>query len=374
MSERAEVVIVGGGVIGCAIAYALAKQKVKPLLLERDTLCSGATYASAGMLAPLSDTVHEPLLMELGMESFALYPSFIQEVEEASGFSIEHQTTPILRVASDAAGEQALRDQASFAAERGLEVRWLSSDDARKIEPTLAPDLRGATISCDESQVNPPRLVEALRRAALNLGARFREHTPAIGLVSHGGRVRGVKAPGEAIACDKVVLASGAWSCFSSDWLGFEIPTYPVRGQVVIVDGLDRPLRHIVMRDDSYAVPRMDGTTLVGCTREEAGFAQHATVAGVTSVLTAIQDLIPSMAKATINHTRAGLRPGIAGGLPALGPAPGMEDVILAAGHNRSGVLLAPVTAAKIACVITQGPEQADLGPFNANRLGASTR
>ena len=374
MSERADVVIVGGGVIGCAIAYALAKRKVKPLLLERDALCSGATYASGGMLAPLSDTVHDPLLMELGMESYVLYPSFIQELEETAGFSIEHQRTPILRVASDDAGEQALRDQAAWAAGRGLEVRWLSPDEARRIEPTLAPDLRGGTISCNESQVNPPRLVEALRRAALKLGARFREHTPAIGLVRDGGRVRGVETPGEAIACDKVVLAAGAWSCFSSDWLGFEIPTYPVRGQVIIVNGLDRPLEHIVMRGDSYAVPRTDGTTLVGCTREEAGFAQHATVAGVASVLTAIQNLIPSMAMATINHTRAGLRPGIAGGLPALGPAPGMEDVVLAAGHNRSGVLLAPVTAEKIARVITEGPELADLGPFNAERLGASAR
>ena len=233
----------------------------------------------------------------------------------------------------------------------------------------VGADVLGATYSPREQQVHASRLVEALRRAAGNRGAELREGTQVTGLVRDGDRVAGVRTESEEIAVDTVVVATGAWGTVAGQWLGFDIPTTPIRGQVVYVNPLAQPLRHIVMRHDAYAVPRADGTTLVGCTREHAGFAQHVTVGGVAKVLTGIQGLVPSLADATINHTRAGLRPGIADHIPALGPVPGADNVILAVGHDRSGVLLTPITAKKIATTVLEGPSKADLGPFAAERL-----
>ena len=369
MPKSWDVVVVGGGVVGCAIAYELAKEKVQVLLLERDHLCSGASYASAGMIAPLSDSPVDHPLSQLGFRSFKMYDSFVQGVEEASGFSVECLPSGIVRVALTEEDEQELRAEVAAAPTLGLTVDWLDTQQAREIEPLLSPEIRGATFSPGESQLNPSRYVEALRRAAVAQGVTVREHTPVVGLGRNGSRVSAVRTAMDTVAAGVVVLAMGAWSRNTAEWLGIDVPVRPVRGQVVYVNKLATPLRHTVMRGSSYAVPKGDGMTLVGTTREMAGFDQRTTAGGVASILTRIQDLVPAIAEASINHTRAGLRPVSEDEFLLLGPVPTMEGVMLATGHGRSGILLTPVTARLIADLIVRGADAAELGPHSASRL-----
>ncbi len=380
MPASPEVIIVGGGVIGCGIAYELAKRKVNVLLLEQRQLGSGATHASAGMLAPLSDSMCDPALIELGFSSFAIYKPFLEEAEESARLSAECMPSGILRIAMTADEERHLRALADFGNERGLRVEWVTAKQAQSIEPLLSPGIRGAAYSPGEPQLSPSRLVETLRRAAVARGAAVREETPVTGLVKRGATVTGVRTPQETLSAQTVVLATGAWGRTASQWLGYDVPVAPVRGQVVYVNRLARPLAHTVMHAESYAVPKGDGLSLVGTTLEhDAGYAQHVTVAGVAKMLTDIQALLPSVGATTVNHTRAGLRPrNVADDLPILGLAPGNDGVVLALGHYRSGILLTPITARMIADVVTTGKTRGGLGKFNAARLsrakGAASR
>ena len=368
MNKSADAVVVGGGIIGAAVAYELSKRGLSVVLIERNTLASCATYASAGMLAPASDSLARESAVDLGFESFGMWPSFRDEIEEAGGFSIDFRASGILRVAVDEDEETTLKQQAAWAGERGLDLPWLSPKEALGVEPALSPEIRGAIFSADEHNVTPPRVVEALRRAAVENGAEFREHTPVTGLTRANGSVTGVTTPDGVTAAGTVVLAVGAWGCEAGGWLGMDVPVHPVRGQVAYLNEMARPLRHTVLRGVHYAAPKNDGTTLIGCTREHgAGYRQETTVAGMGEFFSGVAALVPGAGEASVHHTRAGLRPWCADDLPVLGPAPEAENVIFATGHYASGILLAPITARLVADVITEGRD--DLGPMAARRF-----
>ncbi len=361
--------VVGGGIIGASIAYELSKRSLNILVLERNLLASCATYASAGMLAPASDSLCAKPVVDLGFESFAMWPNFVREVESASGFSMDYRRQGILRVAATQDEESQLKRQSAWASEYGLNLRWLNPKEAIDLEPELSPKIRGATFSETEHYVSPTRVVEALKRAAGEIGAEFRENTPVSSLSKRNGEVGGVRTHDEEIFADKVVLSTGAWGCEAGGWLGMEVPVRPVRGQVAILNALPKPLHHTVMRGNtSYGVPKSDGSTLIGTTREhDRGYTQKATVAGLASFFNSVTELLPSVGKASVNHTRSGLRPWCGDDLPVIGPAPASENVIFATGHYASGVLLAPITARIVADVITKGAS--DLGPVAATRF-----
>jgi glycine oxidase len=193
MAKAHDIVIVGGGVIGCAIAYRLAKEGADVLVLERDQVGSGASQAAAGMLAPLSDSLGHAALVDLGVESFGLYPSFIAEIEADGGLSVECMESGILRIAFTDEDEDGMKALGSLAAERGLEVSWLGPKQALSLEPQLSSQIRGASYSPNEPQLNPSQLVETIRRAAVARGATFREQTPVTG---PQGRLFWLPAPG----------------------------------------------------------------------------------------------------------------------------------------------------------------------------------
>lgn len=364
-----DVIVIGGGVIGCGITYELAKRGVKTLLLERDQIGSGASYASAGMLAPLSDSDEEEPVKDLGARAFRMYPHFIHEIEEAGGMSVECMPSGIIRTAMNEDEAAGLREMEGMARGLGLGLQWLSSEEARKLEPLIGPDVMAATFSPDEPHVNPSRLVETLRRAAVAHGATFREQAPVTGLLRAKDRVTGIRLAEGTVNADTVVIAMGSWSCFAGQWLRRELPVYPVRGQMVYANKIERPLRHTVMNGLTYATPKGDGTTLLGTTLEHAGFDARMTISGLHAVLGGIQRLLPAFGEATINHTRVGLRPWSKDNLPVLGPLPGIEGVVVASGHYRSGILLTPITASLIADIIVHGPTSVDLGPHSAARL-----
>ncbi len=369
MARNPEVAIVGGGVIGCSIAFRLAQAGARVAVFEREHVGFGASNASAGMVAPLSDSNELPAVQELGLASFRIYADFVREIEEESGIGVECVRAELLRVAVTEDEERTGRESVAKASRTGLKVEWLSGGEARKLEPLLSPSILGAMYSHDEMQLSPFRLTEALKRVATGRGATVREHTPVVGLLKDGTKVKGVRLPDGEVEADAVVIAAGSWAPMNGDWLDFKIPLFPVRGQGAYATGVHKPLKHSVFRGPSYAVPKGDGSVLLGTTVEKAGFDLRVTAGGMASILGAVQTLLPSMVDAGINQTRVGLRPCSADGLPFIGKVPGWEGAIVAAGHYRSGILLSAITSKLVAELITQGRAPAALAPFDPARL-----
>jgi glycine oxidase len=325
----ARVVIVGGGVIGCAVAERLSRGRHRVLLLERDTIGAHASGAAAGLLAPYTEGE------EMGMRSLALFPELVARIQRTSGLEVEFREQESLNPALTSAEERTLRR---------LGGRWLDAAQAVREEPALNPRLRGAALFT-EAQVTPPRLVEALARAAAAQGADIREGAPVGALVVRSGSVQGVQGPEGRIGADAVVLAAGPWTPALASPLGLALDVRPSRGQLVTLRPRRTTLRRILTWRGSYLVPKPDGTVVAGSTEEEAGFDASPTAEGIRGVLEFAVQAVPALAGAALLRFWAALRPATSDGRPIIGPAPGLPNLVLATGHNRNGILLAPLTA-----------------------------
>ncbi len=330
-------VIVGGGVIGCAIAERLTRDRHRVLLLERDRLAGHASGAAAGLLAPHSE--HEE---DLGVRSLALFPALVARIEPASGVEVEYRDQESISPALSAAEERALKRGGG---------RWLDAEEALREEPGLSPSVRGAAVLA-EGQVAPARLVRALARTAAAAGAEIREGAPAGAIVERSGRVVGVHAAEGLVRADFVVLAAGPWSPSLASPLGVALHVRPSRGQLVTLQPAAAVLKRLLTWRGSYLVPKPDGTVVAGSTEEEVGFDARPTAEGVAGLLEFAVRAVPALAGATLERTWAALRPATPDGRPVVGPAQRHPNLIVATGHNRNGILLAPVTAELVAGMI----------------------
>jgi glycine oxidase len=353
MASSPDALIIGGGVIGCSIAYFLSKASVRVMVVEKEQVgASGATYASAGLLEPLSDAIQPGPMRELAINSFRMFPSFLQEVQEEGDFSVEYRPRGRMRVAFTEEEERELKASLRQSSLLGLELLWLTTDEARKLEPLLSEEVRGARLSPQEHQLSAPRLAEGLKRASLRRGAVFQEHVAVVGLLHQNSRVTGVRAAQGDIPAGHVVLAAGAWTGLLGQELGISLPIEPVRGQVLYLSGLPGPIRFSIESTKGYLVPKGE-MVLAGTTLEHAGFDLRVTAGGAFEILQSVRKLVPAVDEASIHHTRAGFRPWATDGLPVLGPVPGMKELTIASGHYRSGILLAPATGQLISQVVT---------------------
>jgi glycine oxidase len=337
-----DVIIVGGGVIGCSVAYSLAREGLTVTLFERDHLGAHASGAAAGMLAPICESSGSGPFFEFGVHSLSLFAELVPEVRDLSGVDPQYLPSGILRVAGSEAEAQHLQAQAARLADYGLE--WLGPSEAREREPRLTPDLYGALWSPQEGHVYSPLLTRAYAGAAVRLGARVETAAPVLGLIREGNRIYGVKTAAGDQFTGHVVLCAGVWTRFCVDWLGESLPLEPVRGQILSLDAPRPSFRSIVWGAQAYLVPKLNGAIVVGATEEHAGFDCRTTAAGIASLLAAAPQLIPSLADCTFRQAWAGLRPDTPDHLPAIGPIPGVDGLTLAAGHYRNGVLLSPAT------------------------------
>ena len=352
--STSSVIVVGGGVIGCAIAYELARAGVSVTVIERERIGAEASSAAAGMLAPFAESTRPGPLIDLGLRSMARFATLAPELREATGVDIELRPCGSLRVALDEAQEVALRLAYRWQRGQGVAVEWLDPAAAREREPALGERIRGALACSAEQQVRPRRLVAALAQAAGRLGVRFVEGTPVLGLVEQGQRVTGIRTPGAVLGADAVVLAAGPWSG-GSEWLGYELPIMPKRGQILRLHMTPQPLSHIVASGHHYLVPRADGTIVLGGTEEDSGFDRRPSAAGVAYLLGILPSLAPALARAELRSIQVGLRPWSADGLPLLGRVPGRDGLIVASGHGRNGILLSAITAEFIARLLIEG-------------------
>jgi glycine oxidase len=331
--RMARIVIVGGGVIGCAVAERLSRdRRHQVLLLERDTLGAHASGAAAGLLAPYSET--GSVEFDLAARSLAAFPELVERVERC-GISVEYRAQETITPALTAEEEQRLR--------RGP-GRWLDAEAALAEEPGLSPTIRGAAL-VTEAQVTPLRLVRALAWTAVVQGAEIREGTPVGWMTVRAGCVQAVQTGEGQVRADVVVLAAGPWSPSLASPLGVALDVRPVRGQLVTLRPSRPVLRRMLTWRGSYLVPKPDGTVVAGSTEEEVGFDPRPTAEGVAGLLQFAARAVPALATAGVERVWAALRPATPDLRPVIGPAPGLPNLLLATGHNRNGILLAPVTA-----------------------------
>ncbi len=362
-------VVLGGGVIGCSIAYHLVRTGARVVLLERGRLGDQASGAAAGLLVPLSEAQRPGPFLDLGMESAGRYAAFAQELLDASGIDIELVRAGLLRLAVAPGEVEELKSRPNWQRPLEAHLSWVDAEQAHRLEPALGPEVRGALEYRDQQHLSPPKLVAALARAAARAGVDVREGAEAMDLLREKDHVRGVRLAEGEIAAGHVVLAAGAWVARIGQWLGAALPVFPVRGQILALRPSSLPLSRIIFSSLGYLVGKPDGTLWVGATEETAGYEAQVTPAGLSSLLSAAMRLVPALAEAPFLRAWAGLRPATPDRLPLLGPVPGWEQVSVAAGHFRSGVLLAPVTGLLMAEYVSTGRLPAALRPFDPARF-----
>jgi glycine oxidase len=350
-----DVVVIGGGIVGCACAYELAKGGARVTLLEYGKTGMQATNAAAGMLAPLIESDGVGPMLRFGAQALREYAGGVAEVERACGFDVEYRPNGILKAAFDEAGAEKLRRRFAWQREQGFPIEWLEGDLCRELEPRLSPRVIAGVFSASEGSVSNQLLALGLERAATALGADIRSRTPATGFRTRAGRVTTVRSAGADFACDAVVLAAGARSGQIAAKLPARVPVRPVRGQMIALGGMSAPIRHIVWGPDGYLVPRANGLVFAGATVEEVGFRRRTTKVGLRRLRLMANALVPQLAAAAAHFDWAGLRPGTPDALPIIGPLPRWENVAAATGHYRNGILLGPLTGRAVARGVLAG-------------------
>jgi len=369
------IAIVGGGVCGLGIGWKLAETGAEVLLFDRAQAARGATWASAGMLAPQMELrPEEEGIMLLGRESLRRWRGFAHQLEQASGRELDYRDEGALFVALDRDGTGQLQFLYDHQRELGLPVQWLSGDEARQREPYLSRRVTAALYSPNDHQVDPRALAAALIAAFTRAGGRIHEYAPVERILVAGERVTGVRVKGEDIPADAVLLAAGAWSGLVAGLLpGVLLPIRPVKGQMIAVrQPRQAILDHCVWARDStrvvYLAPKSNGRLLIGATVEEVGFDTQVTVGGMLELLGIAWETLPGLYDLPMIETWAGLRPSSRDNAPILGTTP-IDGLYVATGHYRNGILFAPVTAEDVAHVILTGETTEVIAPFSLGRF-----
>ena len=363
------VLVIGGGIIGCATAYELAKAGCRVTLLERGMPGAEASSAAAGILAPVGTTRRSDPFQRLALDSWRRYPDVARELRDATGVDVEHMTTGTLYPLSGREAEQEARAELRWplAAEMGMRV--VEGRELRELEPALAPGITAALFVRGDHWVNNQRLVTAYAAAAAERGVGIRAGVEVTRLLAEGSRVRGAVAAGERIEADRVLLAAGAWSGPLAASIGLELPVVPVRGQMLAVSNVPALLRHAFHGHQGYLTPRPSGELLVGATVEHVGFERAMTPEGIAHLVNGAIAALPALRNRPITRTWCGFRPGTPDDMPILGPWPGLDGLSVATGHYRNGILLAPATAAHMAGAIVDGAVSDLIKPFLPDRL-----
>lgn len=374
----AEAVVVGGGVIGLAIARALSIRGVKEVtLIERAGLGSEASSAAAGMLAAQVEADSDDAFLKLACASRALYPALAAELLEETGINIELERTGTLYLAFTEEDEAELERRYRWQRSAGLVVEQLSADEARKLEPAVSPHARRALRFPLDVQVENRRLVAALSVSVERRGVRLMTGTNVESLLVERGRMTGVETSRGPISAPVVVIAAGAWVSFiqtagTSGGQHMPLQIKPVRGQMLCFEANTRPIRHVIYSPRGYVVPRLDGRLLAGSTTEQAGFDKRVTGGGIHAITKHAIEIAPLTRGLPLMDAWAGLRPRAAfDEWPVLGRSVDIDGLYYATGHYRNGILLAPITGELIAEEITNGARAPLLEAFAPERFHA---
>jgi len=382
MSESAtqfDTAVIGGGVIGCSIAWRLAQKGMRAVVVERGEVGREASYAAGGMLAPLAEADAADDFFRLAVASRALYADFARELNEVSGIDVEYRTEGTLFLSLTEEDDEELGRRWQWQHAAGLNVKRLDAGCVRKLEPLINERLRWALKFPDDHQVNNRLLTAALYAAAQKAGVEFRTGTDVerVLVESREGRERavGVDTTGGNVKSDVVIVAAGSWSSLLKTRGEEGLPTFqiePVRGQMVSVEMPPGGVNHIIYSRQGYVIPRRGGILIAGSTSEKAGYDKRVTAGGVASIIERASQILPCFGGLEVKEIWAGLRPASSDGLPILGPDPHISGLIYATGHYRNGILLTPITAKAISELVSRGESSVNLAPFSVGRFTRS--
>ena len=382
MPRSAEIVVIGGGVIGLTVARALAQRRVRDVcLVERAALGTEASFAAGGILAPQAEADGHDEFFELACRSRDLYFEFATALFEETGVDVELDTTGTLYVALQEGDVVEIEKRFDWQSKAGLAVEKLTAREAGELEPCIqaarpagSEGLRGALLFPRDVQVENRRLLNALVNSVTRLGVNIVTETNVESVAiehdhtsGHSKHVHGVQTSRGFVSCPTVIVAAGTWSSFIDHAHTPKIE--PVRGQMICFDAKPQLTRHVIYSPRGYLVPRKDGRLLAGSTSENAGFTKQVTAGGVSSILAHASEISPQIEHLPIVDTWAGLRPRAADGLPVLGPCDEIKGLVYATGHYRNGILLAPVTGELIAEAVVKGHVSPLLAAFAPNRF-----
>jgi glycine oxidase len=342
-----DVIVVGGGVIGLSVAHAISAEGLSVLLLDPGNAEAAASWAAAGMLAPLSEADRPDPLFELCVASLRLYRDWVGQLQERSGIDPEYQEPGLMYVASSETALAELKCRMDWQRAAGFDSELLTPEDVHRMEPNLTMAIAGGVHMPGERQITPRRLLDALRIACGAGNVEIRSGQRVCEVLRSGDRVTGVQTETGFISAECIVIASGARSAEIAG-LCPRLRIAPRKGQMLSLKTPETIFRKLIRWEHAYLVQRPGGNLIVGATNEDAGFDRTLTPAGIGGLLSRVQQLSSHTAAFPIQEMWSGLRPATPDGLPVLGRA-GLHGLIYASGHYRNGVLLAPITASIVA-------------------------
>lgn len=371
-----DAVVIGAGVIGLAIAWELNTLGINVLVVDRDQPGSGTTSVAAGMLAPVGELdFGEPALLEMNMVSAGLYPEFVASIERVCGGTLGYRRTGGIHVALDRDEAAELKRVHELQLGMGLQAEWVGPGAAREMEPGITPSLTGAVYVADDGALDPRVLVTGLLEALAAEQVEVRSGVEVTNLRVRQGRVESVEFDnGDRIQAGSVIVATGADSG-RAEWLPAEVrpPVRPVKGQILELRGdpQDPICDRILASERVYLVPRRDGRLIVGATVEELGFDKAVTAGGVHELLREAYRLLPEVAELEFVGAVAGLRPGTPDNRPVVGKT-GIDGLLMATGHYRNGILLAPITARAISDLVDGGELSGPMSEASPSRFDSA--
>lgn len=369
--ETKDIVIIGGGAIGMAIANRLSSTHKSLVVLDSGEPGKESSWAASGSLSLIMPNVVSEEMRILAGHSESLWPDFVTALEQQSGMSTEYRLTELLRLVITDEDADAVNNLQTWLGGREKSLERVPVTQLKNLAPLLTTQVRDCYVQQDLANIRSPRFVKALRKCMALNKIDLRTYSPVLELLTSGNKITGVKTTEGEIHCGEVILAAGAWSNrILQNSLDISLPIVPIRGQMVLLDNIPVPLQHIVLgAENHYLIPRADGSIITGSTFEEVGFDSSITVDGINLILSKALTLSPKLSEARVANTWTGLRPQTPDLLPYIGRIDGIDGLIVATGHFRDGLLLTPVTTELVHQIIHGQPLMLNLAPYSPNRM-----
>jgi glycine oxidase len=366
-----DVVVLGGGITGCAVARALARRGLSVTVIEQEAVASKASGVAVGLLTPLGEFDAPGPLTDLALKSFAMHKDLARQLREETGIDTHYVSQPFIHPAFTKSEADAMRSRLGWQRATGLRVDVVDNAAARTIEPRLTREAPWAAVSWDEAHVEASSLTFAFATDAERQGARFL-YSNVTGLRTEGRKVTAVRHARGEVPCGQVVIAMGPWSHLAGEWLDVPLPVRPLKGQLIHIRLPGGPLKAVIMTHIAYLASKPITGTLTGTTEEDGVYDPTPTPTARDQILRGALRLVPSMESAEVVRMVGGLRPITPDLNPIFGRLPGWDNALAATGAGRNGVLLSPITA-QLVCALVFGEDPGvDLHPFQPERFAVS--